>query len=1275
MNEDQLFDILSRASKEDIPRLLDHHCGDDKALRQRLIDRLVAAGRLSRTGSEYLVDQETLAVEEPASAGPVTAPPVAATPVVFRAGATIGGKYELVRLLGEGGMGTVWLAEQRQPVRRKVALKLVRADRSTSRRMLARFEAERQAIALMDHPNIARMFEAGTLPDGTPFFAMELVQGPPITEYCATHRLSLEERLALFVQVCAGIQHAHQKGIIHRDLKPSNILVATIDNKPVPKVIDFGLAKSLTDLPLVADGMQTAFGTVMGTPQYMAPEQARVDAIDVDTRADVYSLGVILYELITGTTPISREQLRTSALDEVLRAIREREPPAPSSKMTVIDQRSRSKTPPTGVVVRKGRLGQRELDWIVLKALAKERERRYESASALAQDIQRFLNNEPVLAGPPSTAYRLRKFVSKYRGPIAAAALVLLALFLGFIGTTTGYVRAARAARAEREARKQAEEARILAEEARKAEAERAEGERRAKEQAELLRVRAEQSAQEERLAKEQAQRRLHQIEQGHQILMAIFDDLDIAAVRRAAEPLEAALARRLVQAAQQLEGESIGDRHLVATLQNRLGLTLLNLGYPTEAVQVLQKAHATLTELYGPTHQQTIATANNLALAHRRSGNPQLAVPLWRDLLERIPADANSGPDRVKILNNLAYGLMESGDAPAAVTTWQEALDQARQWLPADDPQTLFTMANLGRGYLETQRLSEGIELLERTLRIMKAALPAGHPFTLNVINNLSNAYRQVGQPDRALSLAEEACQAMRASLGADHPDLLNAQNNLALAYRDCHKVAEAVAVWEELLPKMKVRLGAGHPDTLVVMNNLALGYRDLGRDRDAIALWQETVELARARLGDENPQTLSYQANLASAYIAHNQPDLGVPRLEQLLPLMKQVLGPSHPETIEATHNLAEAYLQMKRPQDAIALWKATLSALETNATSFNSQHRRCLAGLATAYQQGQDPLAAVDVLQRWVELAKKLNGDADAETLRCQLLLARTYQAADETEQAVVLLEQILPQVEQTFGAYHPETLDCLELLATTYQQSGYTSDAMRLWKSLYQKTTSQFGAHHVRTLRVLCSQADCCTRLKQFPQAVTLWEELAQLCLPQLNQDETLSNLLGNAIRGLETAGAFDKAESWWRQWLSWVGASRGTNSREYADVAYALAENLFKQAKYREGSDIIKAVCDIRRQLQPDTYQLYVSLALQGRIAMELQEYSQAEPLLTEAYRGLSAQEKNPTFKEHQRLDEVVNSLVELYTRWNKPEKAEEWMHVAKLRRTAHPRHE
>jgi hypothetical protein len=186
---------------------------------------------------------------------------------------------------------------------------------------------------------------------------------------------------------------------------------------------------------------------------------------------------------------------------------------------------------------------------------------------------------------------------------------------------------------------------------------------------------------------------------------------------------------------------------------------------------------------------------------------------------------------------------------------------------------------------------------------------------------------------------------------------------------------------------------------------------------------------------------------------------------------------------------------------------------------------------------------------------------------------------------------------------------------------------------------------------------------------------LWEELAQLCLPQLNQDETLSNLLGNAIRGLESAGALDKAESWWRQWLSWVGASRGTSSREYADVAYALAENLFKQAKYREGSDIIKAVCDIRRQLQPDTYQLYVSLALQGRIAMELQEYSQAEPLLTEAYHGLSAQEKNPTFKEHQRLDEVVNSLVELYTRWNKPEKAEEWMNVAKLRRTAHPRHE
>jgi serine/threonine protein kinase len=305
-------------------------------------------------------------------------------------------------------MGTVYLAEQLRPVRRQVALKLIKPGMD-SRHVLARFESERQALALMEHPNIARVLDAGTGPDGHPFFVMELVKGIPITEYCDNHRLDLNARLTLFRQVCSAVQHAHQKGIIHRDLKPSNILIESHDDKPVPKVIDFGLAKATSGMRLSEQSLFTAFGSVAGTPLYMAPEQASFNALDVDTRADIYALGVILYELLTGTTPIARESIQRAALDEMLRVIREVEPPAPSSRISTSEELPSLAASLQVEPARLSRLVRGELDWIVMKALAKERERRYASAIALADDIDHHLNHVPVSAGPPTAGYRLGK--------------------------------------------------------------------------------------------------------------------------------------------------------------------------------------------------------------------------------------------------------------------------------------------------------------------------------------------------------------------------------------------------------------------------------------------------------------------------------------------------------------------------------------------------------------------------------------------------------------------------------------------------------------------------------------------------------------------------------------------------------------------------------------------------------------------------------------------------------------------------------------------------
>ncbi len=365
------------------------------------------------------------------------------------------GPYKLLQVIGEGGMGVVYMAEQKEPVERQVALKIIKPGMD-SRQVIARFEAERQALALMDHPNIAKVLDAGTTGErrdvsppvdrradaaplaGRPFFVMELVKGVPITQYCDEHHLTLKQRLELFVPVCQAIQHAHQKGIIHRDLKPTNVLVAEYDNQPVPKVIDFGVAKA-TAQKLTEKTIFTEFGQVVGTLEYMSPEQAKLNQLDIDTRGDIYSLGVLLYELLTGTTPFDRKRLHSAAFDEMLRIIREEEPPKPSNKLSSSDTLPSIAANRSVEPARLSRQVKGELDWIVMKCLEKDRNRRYETANAFAADLQHFLHDEPVQACPPSAGYRLGKFARRNRRALTTAAVVILAVVLG-IGSLVGSI-------------------------------------------------------------------------------------------------------------------------------------------------------------------------------------------------------------------------------------------------------------------------------------------------------------------------------------------------------------------------------------------------------------------------------------------------------------------------------------------------------------------------------------------------------------------------------------------------------------------------------------------------------------------------------------------------------------------------------------------------------------------------------------------------------------------------------------------------------------------
>jgi eukaryotic-like serine/threonine-protein kinase len=434
MNERDLFiaalqieDAAERAA------YLDRACAGETALRQR-VEALLAA--FDQAGS--FLQQPA---GDPRATSEVSHPGPRCGGDPAEGSGTVIGPYKLIEQIGEGGMGTVWMAQQTEPVKRLVAIKLVKAGMD-SRQVIARFEAERQALALMDHPNIAKVLEAGTTGAGRPYFVMDLVKGVPITRYCDEHLLTPRQRLELFVPVCQAVQHAHQKGIIHRDLKPSNVLVALYDGKPVPKVIDFGVAKaagqSLTDKTLV-----TGFGAIVGTLEYMSPEQAEVNQLDIDTRSDNYSLGVLLYELLAGSPPFTRKEVENAGMLEMLRLIREQEPTKPSTRLSTAEglptlAANRGMEPAKLTKLVRG-----ELDWIVLKALEKDRSRRYDTASAFAADVQRYLNDEPVLAGPPSRWYRFRKFARRNRGAfvVVAAAVVVVLLAVAGLGVSNWLIR------------------------------------------------------------------------------------------------------------------------------------------------------------------------------------------------------------------------------------------------------------------------------------------------------------------------------------------------------------------------------------------------------------------------------------------------------------------------------------------------------------------------------------------------------------------------------------------------------------------------------------------------------------------------------------------------------------------------------------------------------------------------------------------------------------------------------------------------------------------
>jgi serine/threonine protein kinase len=850
--------------------VLDRECSSDGELRRQVESQLRAhdhpdslqdptfVGPAGQAVTVFLEPDGGGAAEEPSSnfvleptAAPLEAPTGSGASIVGRPvpspiqegpGTRIG-PYRLLLRIGEGGMGVVYRAEQEHPVRRQVALKIIKPGMD-SEQIIARFEAERQALALMDHPNIARVLDAGTTASGRPYFVMELVHGVPITNYCDDAQLTTRERLELFVPVCQAIQHAHQKGIIHRDIKPSNILVTLYDGKPVPKIIDFGIAKA-TDQQHTERTMFTQYGSIVGTLEYMSPEQAEMSALGVDTRSDIYSLGVVLYELLTGSTPLDRPRLRETGYAEILRRIKDEEPSRPSTRLseqkaTLPSISAHRKTEPAKLK----KLVRGDLDWIVMKALEKDRTRRYETASGFARDIGRYLEGDPVEACPPSTGYRLRRYARKHRAALAAVAAFATLLVLGAVLSTW---QAIVATRAEVRAKAESEKARRAASEA--------------------------------------------------QAVLNFFQDRVLAAARP--EGQEGGLGkdvtiRQAVDAAEPKIASAFREQPTVeASVRGVLGTTYHYLGEPALAIRQLTRALELRTAKLGADHPDTLLTQNDLALAYRDAGRWNRAIPLFERTLE--VETARLGADHPRTLltqNNLALTYRDSGQVDRAIALFEPTLAARTAKLGADHPDTLLTQQNLAMAYREAGRWDQAIALFERTLAAQTARLGPDHPFTLLTQNNLAPAYLAVGQVDRAIALLEQTLASRTAKLGADHPSTLSSQNNLAVAYQAAGRLDQAIALFERTLAARVAKHGADHPRTLTTKHDLANAYETQGDSVRAESMLHDILATRKKILGVEHPDVGHTLSALGQSLLKQRKWAEAEPPLREGLAVLKAKL-----------------------------------------------------------------------------------------------------------------------------------------------------------------------------------------------------------------------------------------------------------------------------------------------------------------------------------------------------------------------------------------------